>query len=88
MELSTNSGRHAIAELSKTPTEIRIYKATVVTILVLHGAEVWNTCKKQLKRFEVIHLTSLRRILKIKSSSMSPTRKFSGELDQIYQNFH
>ncbi|XP_063686061.1 uncharacterized protein LOC134819840 [Bolinopsis microptera] len=49
----------------RTPTKIRIYKAAVITIL-LYGAEVWNTTKKQMKRFEVFHLTSLRRILKIK----------------------
>ena len=49
----------------KTPTKIRIYKAAVITIL-LYGAEVWNTTKKQMKRFEVFHQTSLRRILKIK----------------------
>ncbi|XP_063679285.1 uncharacterized protein LOC134814892 [Bolinopsis microptera] len=49
----------------RTPTKIRIYKATVITIL-LYGAEVRNTTKKQMKRFEVFHLTSLRRILKIK----------------------
>ena len=49
----------------KTPTKIRIYKAAVVTIL-LYGAEVWNTTKKQMKRFEVFHQTSLRRILRIR----------------------
>ena len=49
----------------KTPSKIRIYKAAVITIL-LYGAEVWNTTKKQMKRFEVFHQTSLRRILKIK----------------------
>ena len=49
----------------KTPTKIRIYKAAVLTIL-LYGAEVWNTTKKQMKRFEVFHQTSLRRILRIK----------------------
>ena len=49
----------------KTPTKIRIFKAAVITIL-LNAAEVWNTTKKQMKRFEVFHLTSLRRILKIK----------------------
>ena len=49
----------------KTPTKIRIYKAAVLTIL-LYGAEVWNTTKKQLKRFEVFHQRALRRILKIK----------------------
>ncbi|KAL5261077.1 hypothetical protein ACHWQZ_G006957 [Mnemiopsis leidyi] len=49
----------------KTPTKIRIYKAAVLTIL-LYGAEVWNTRKKQMKRFEVFHQTSLRRILRIK----------------------
>ncbi|XP_063682648.1 uncharacterized protein LOC134817437 [Bolinopsis microptera] len=30
------------------------------------NAEVWNTTKKQMKQSEVFHLTSLRRILKIK----------------------
>ena len=49
----------------RTPTKIRIYKSAVITIL-LYGAEVWNTTKKQMKRFEVFHLTSLRRILTIK----------------------
>jgi len=49
----------------KTPTKIRIYRAAVLTIL-LYGAEVWNTTKKQMKRFEVFHQTSLRRILRIK----------------------
>ena len=49
----------------QTPTKIRIYKAAVVTIL-LYGAEIWNTTKKQMKRFKVFHQTSLRRILKIK----------------------
>ena len=49
----------------KTPTKIRIYKAAVITIL-LYGAEVWNTTKKQMKRFEVFHQSSLRRILKIR----------------------
>ncbi|KAL5266167.1 hypothetical protein ACHWQZ_G006724 [Mnemiopsis leidyi] len=49
----------------RTPTKIRIYKAAVLTIL-LYGAEVWNTTKKQMKRFEVFHQTSLRRILRIK----------------------
>ena len=51
----------------RTPTKIRIYKAAVITIR-LYGAEVWNPTKKQMKRFEVFHLTSLRRILKIKYS--------------------
>ena len=49
----------------KTPTKIRIYKAAVISIL-LYGSEVWNTTKKQMKRFEVFHQRSLRRILKIK----------------------
>ena len=49
----------------RTPTKIRIYKAAVMTIL-LYGAEVWNTTKKQMKRFEVFHQTSLRRILRIR----------------------
>ena len=49
----------------RTPTKIRIYKAAVVTIL-LYGAEVWNTTKKQVKRFEVFHQISLRRILRIR----------------------
>ena len=49
----------------KTPTKIRIYKAAVLIIL-LYGAEVWNTTKKQMKRFEVFYQTSLRRILRIK----------------------
>ena len=49
----------------KTPTKIRIYRASVISIL-LYGAEVWNTTKKQMKRFEVFHQISLRRILKIK----------------------
>ena len=43
-----------ISRTIKTPTKIRIYKAAVVTIL-LNGAEVWNTTKKQLKclRFSI-----------------------------------
>ena len=49
----------------KTPTKIRIYKAAVISIL-LYGSEVWNTTKKQMKRFELFHQRSLRRILKIK----------------------
>ena len=49
----------------KTPTKIRIYKAAVISIL-LYGSEVWNTTKKQMKKFEVFHQRSLRRILKIK----------------------
>ena len=49
----------------KTPTKIRIYRAAVISIL-LYGAEVWNTTNKQMKRFEVFHQISLRRILKIK----------------------
>jgi len=49
----------------KTPTKILIYKAVVIIIL-LYGAEVWNTTKKKIKRFEVFHLTSPIRILKIK----------------------
>ena len=48
----------------KTLTKIRIYKAAVVTIL-LYGAEVWNTTKKQMRRFDVFHQASLRRILRI-----------------------
>ena len=46
-------------------TKIRIYKAAVMTIL-LYGCEVWNTTKKQMKRFEVFHQRCLRRILTIK----------------------
>ena len=46
-------------------TKIRIYKAAVTTIL-LYGCEVWNTTKKQMKRFEVFHQRCLRRILRIK----------------------
>jgi hypothetical protein len=53
------------SRIIKTPTKIRIYKAAVITIL-LYGAEVWNTTKKQMKRFEVFHQTSLRSILKIR----------------------
>ena len=49
----------------KTPTKIRIYKAAVISIL-LYGSEVWNTKKKQMKRYEIFHQRSLRRILKIK----------------------
>ena len=49
----------------KTPTKIRIYKAAVVTIL-LYGAEAWNTTEKQMKRFDVFHQRSLRRILRVK----------------------
>ena len=49
----------------KTPTKIRIYKAAVISIL-LYGSEVWNTTKKQMKRFERFHQRSLRRTLKIK----------------------
>ena len=49
----------------KTPTKIRIYKATVLTIL-LYGSEVWNTMQTQMKRFEVFCHRFLRRILKIK----------------------
>ena len=62
----------------KTLAEIRIYKAAVVTIL-LYGAEVWDTTKKQIKRFEVFHQTSLKRILRIKFYwSTFPTKRFSG----------
>ena len=33
---------------------------------MLYGCEVWNTIKKQLKRFEVFHQRCLRRILAMK----------------------
>ena len=49
----------------QTNTKIRIYKASVLTIL-LYGSEVWNTTKKQLHRLEVFHQRCLRRILRIK----------------------
>ena len=49
----------------QTNTKIRIYKASVLTIL-LHGSEVWNTTKKQHRRLEVFHQRCLRRILRIK----------------------
>ena len=63
----------------KTPTKIRIYRAAVISIL-LYGAEVWNTTKKQMKKFEVFHQISLRRILKILSGFItSQTRRFSGD---------
>ena len=66
MEHFISSGRFGTAELHiKTPTKIRIYKAAVISIL-LYGSEVWNTTKKQMKRFEVFHQRSRRRILKIK----------------------
>ena len=39
--------------------------AAVISIL-LYGSELWDTTKKQMKRFEVFHQRSLRRILKIK----------------------
>ena len=62
----------------RTPTKIRIYEAAVVTIL-LYWAEVWNTTKKQMKRFEVFHQTSLRRILRIRWY-MCPMKKSLGVL--------
>ena len=46
-------------------TKIRIYKASVLTIL-LYGSEVWNTTKKQHHRLEVFHQHCPRRILRIK----------------------
>ena len=49
----------------QTNTNIRIYKAAVLTIL-LYGSEVWNTTKKQHHRLEVFHQRCLRRILRIK----------------------
>ena len=49
----------------QTNTKIRIYKASVLTIL-LYGSEVWNTTKKQYHRLEVFHQRCLRRILRIK----------------------
>ena len=48
-----------------TNTKIRIYKASVLTIL-LYGSEVWNTTKKQHHRLEVFHQCCFRRILQIK----------------------
>ena len=49
----------------KTTTKIWIYKAAVVSILLI-GAEVSNSTKKQMKWFEVFHQIFLQRILKIK----------------------
>ena len=48
----------------KTPNKIHINKAAVISIL-LYVFEVWNATKKQMKRFEVFHQQSLRRILKM-----------------------
>ena len=49
----------------QTNTKIRIYKASVLSIL-LYGSEVWNTTKKQHHPLEVFHQRCLRRILRIK----------------------
>ena len=49
----------------QTNTNIRIYKASVLTIL-LYGNEVWNTTKKQHHRLEAFHQRCLRRIFRIK----------------------
>ena len=46
-------------------TKIRIYKATVSTILI-YGSEVWNTSKTQMNRIEVFHQRYLYRILTIR----------------------
>jgi hypothetical protein len=48
----------------QTNTNIRIYKAAVLTIL-LYGSEVWNITKKQQQRLEVFHQRCLIRILRI-----------------------
>ena len=49
----------------QTNTKIRIYKGSVLSIL-LYGSEVWNTTNKQHHRLEVFHKHCLRRILRIK----------------------
>ena len=46
-------------------TKICVYKAAVLTSL-LYGCETWTLTKKQVKRLEKFHQTSLRRIARIK----------------------
>jgi hypothetical protein len=56
--LWTNSG-------IRLDTKISVYKAAVLTSL-LYGCETWTLTKKQLKRLEKFHQTTLRRIACIK----------------------
>ena len=46
-------------------TKVAVYKAAVLTSL-LYGCETWTLNTKQLKRLEVFHLATLRKIAKIK----------------------
>lgn len=46
-------------------TKVAVYKATVLTTL-LYGCETWTLTAKQMKRLESFHMTTLRKIARIR----------------------
>ncbi|KAL5252017.1 hypothetical protein ACHWQZ_G014984 [Mnemiopsis leidyi] len=62
--LKINAKKTQCMAVSKCASQRPFIRGDCIELSV--GAEVWNTTKKQMKRLEVFHQTSLRRILRIK----------------------
>nr|VZI51404.1 unnamed protein product [Spirometra erinaceieuropaei] len=58
--------------------KLKMYQAIILPAL-LYGAEIWTVYKKQVRRLNYFHLSSLRRILKLRWQNRIPHTEVLGQ---------